>query len=578
MPEIEVVAETKVVNKHAYSAEQKVKRYHSILRDFMTYYHQRSETYPSDYQFTEMELRAVHPKAIGKFVRMLCALFLLISVSICAVVCLLYAVEWMNFKMFGTIDPDFSGETKLSGSHHTIAFYRKGIGHFMPDGNDDWDPMQNTGNPTRSKLVRDLIKKVKDLTDTGDLSPRKTKRNSDVADGSQTKKAAKSRKKARTSEVSTISVVPNEVNTLLRSMHAEKTRLLRGLDDLGNAVQKMKADVEMSYGSIISNFSKIGSSLASVARDADQSEVMLVDSPAAVFRTRNLFTQWSVKGTKLTPLADNWSFPTNLTAKEALKFWFMGDSSSHTPPLKYLTVAHMKHVKGSTDGFNKVRKFMKIVQYLGVKNGYWCENWDSDRISTLWAKIEDQVGVSTNDATRPGDTSIRTILSSLSKQNPSITTEMVENAKIILDEARIAAVVQSTEEASLAARGGAAGDDVVSPENLELLWGIHHGKLNPLPADWEFPIQSSILEALHLWLVGDVEKKIPPFVYIQSRDVSHIKSGSGYLSKLRCVMKVITHHGAQLNVWCEEWDNEKIKTLWYTVWDANAGKSVFEFV
>jgi len=53
MPEIEpveVVAETKVVNKHAYSAEQKVKRYHSILRDFMTYYHQRSETYPADHE------------------------------------------------------------------------------------------------------------------------------------------------------------------------------------------------------------------------------------------------------------------------------------------------------------------------------------------------------------------------------------------------------------------------------------------------------------------------------------------------------------------------------------------------
>ena len=77
MPEIEVVAETKVVNKHAYSAEQKVKRYHSILRDFMTYYHQRSETYPADSQFSEMELRAVHPKAIGKFIRhVLCALFL----------------------------------------------------------------------------------------------------------------------------------------------------------------------------------------------------------------------------------------------------------------------------------------------------------------------------------------------------------------------------------------------------------------------------------------------------------------------------------------------------------------------
>ena len=83
MPEIEPqLPETKVVNKHAYSAEQKVKRYHSILREFMTYYHQRSETYPADYQFTEMELRAVHPKAIGKFIRhvIMCTLFNLIRV------------------------------------------------------------------------------------------------------------------------------------------------------------------------------------------------------------------------------------------------------------------------------------------------------------------------------------------------------------------------------------------------------------------------------------------------------------------------------------------------------------------
>ena len=68
LPEpLEVEEETKVtLNKHAYSAEQKVKRYYSILREFMTYFHQRSEFYPHEYLFTDDDLRAVEPQDIGK--------------------------------------------------------------------------------------------------------------------------------------------------------------------------------------------------------------------------------------------------------------------------------------------------------------------------------------------------------------------------------------------------------------------------------------------------------------------------------------------------------------------------------
>ena len=65
----------------------------------------------------------------------------------------------MNIKMFGTLEPDFTGATgvaSLSGSHHTLAFYRKAIGHFMPAGAVEWDVVNGCGNPTRSRVVKDL--------------------------------------------------------------------------------------------------------------------------------------------------------------------------------------------------------------------------------------------------------------------------------------------------------------------------------------------------------------------------------------------------------------------------------------
>ena len=492
-----------------------------------------------------------------------------------------YLVNWMNFKAFGTLEPDFSGKTQLLGSHHTIAFYRKGIGHFMPAGQDeDWDPDKKTGNPTRSEVIREYIKKVKGLTEKSAMTPKKTKRNSE--DGDQKKKASKSKKKARTStgSIGDASYVPvsvtDEVNTLLRHIHATKNKFMRSLDEMGAAVDKMKSDVEMSYGVMISQVSNIGSTItAAHARGRMEQATATVDLKTSEvpvsLRTRNLFTAWNVQNGKLTPLPENWNFPNKLSVIEAMNLWFMGDSQSNTPPLEYLTVSHMKHVKGAVDGLNKLKTFMKICKYLGLKAGYWCLSWNSDRITALWTKIwpgiELHIGLSTNDA-RTGEMSYRTMLNSIWKQG-GIKQEMNDNLDII-SEGNINVVVAATEEARalLAAQGGQEQEEIVDTNSLELLWGVHNGKLNPLPADWEFPHMSSILNALHLWLIGDVENKIPPFMYVVSSHLAHIKSGSGYLSKLRCVMKVIKHHGVKLGCWLEQdWDDEKIKFLWTSVWD-----------
>jgi len=237
----------------------------------------------------------------------------------------------------------------------------------------------------------------------------------------------------------------------------------------------------------------------------------------------------------------------------------------------------MKHIKNATENFNKLRKLVKICKYLGIRAGYWAEHWDADRITTLWNKIlpdiESHLGLSSSNEVRTGEINYKTLLTNITKEG-RLFKDMADNSDIFEGED---AVMKMTEEAAQAARGTDTGGEEGESTNLELLWGIHHGKLNPLPANWDFPVQSSILEVIKLWLIGDAERKIPPFLYIQSRDVCHIKSGTGYLSKYRCVMKVITHWGIKLEYWYEEgWDDEKIKALWGAVWDSNAEKLKFK--
>lgn len=560
--EAEAVAEAESLNAkpstYTYSKEHKLKRYYSCLRDFMAYFHQRSEAYPLDHEFTEDELSTVEPQDI---------------------------VNWMNIKMFGKLDPDLSGGTSMAGSHHTLAFYRKGIAYFMPSGTHDWDPLTRKGNPTRSKEIRDLINKVKALNDDGIATPKQTGKKRTAEEGEvKQKNSPKSRKRTKKEdpEVPHFSV-SEEVNGMLRHMHTQKVKFLRSLEDMSAAVDKMKRDVETSYGIMITQVSNFGSRVATVNLQASSADVPI--SP--ISRSRNLFTVWNVQNGKLSPLAADWNLPTKLTVLEAIHMWMLGEPSSHTPPLQYLTVGHMKHIKGAADSFNKMRRFMKIVKYLGLKAGYWCENWDDDRITSLWAKIwpglDTYLGQMSNDI-KTGDVNCRTLINSLLKQG-GILQEMTDNSQMLSDEILASFVIKSSEEASQDPHAGdnsenkgeSSASSLPSTRSLELLWGVHHGKLNPLPAGWEFPISSSIIEALNLWLLGEPERNIPPFRYIHSSYVGYLKSGTGYLSKLRCVMKVINYFGVQLGVWWEDaWDDEMIKNLWQTVWDSVAERIKFK--
>ena len=62
--------------------------------------------------------------------------------------------------MYGSPNPtDEDNPTK--GRSSSIEFGKKAISYFMPNRLAHWDVQTNRGNPTKSVLVNELIKKVK---------------------------------------------------------------------------------------------------------------------------------------------------------------------------------------------------------------------------------------------------------------------------------------------------------------------------------------------------------------------------------------------------------------------------------
>ncbi|KAL9191095.1 hypothetical protein ACHAXT_000801 [Thalassiosira profunda] len=529
----------------SYSPDGKLKRYNGILQEFMAYYLGR-EQFPADHVYSEAELSSIQPHDI---------------------------VNWMNVKAFGTEEPDYR-DPSVSGSHHTLAFWRKGLGYYMPAGQVDWDPVGKTGNPSRSQEVRDLISMVKALNDDGTLLPRKqpnnAKREGEDGGGGRKKRARKSNPASRAGpgapqNAPTPIVMSAEFNDLLRQIHAQKTSFLQSLEQLNAAVNKMKNDVDSSYTVMIGQLASLGSKATVASSEATDAGVPTIPAPL-IARSHTLFTVWSVQGGKLSPVPADWSFPKALTAKEAIYMWFNGEPSSHTPPLQYLTTGHLKHLKGAAASHGGVRRFMKLVRYLGLKNHFWLENWDKARVDALWSKIwpeiELAVGDHLSEDTDDGAIKCGTLFNTISK-NSNLMKEVAENLEI-QTEAYAAEVIAATEEAL----GGNVG---VGSENAskEMMWGIHHGKLNPFPSDWQFPTNVDAATVLGMWFLGDPGTGIPPLRYVHSTYVSFLKCGAGYISKLRCVMKVVKHQAIQLGCWSEDnWSEDTVAALWAQVWEA----------
>ena len=68
--------------------------------------------------------------------------------------------RFMAHKVYGKPDPDES-DRPTEGRSASIEFAKKAISYFMPNKLMKWDMATNTGNPTKSVVVNELIKRVK---------------------------------------------------------------------------------------------------------------------------------------------------------------------------------------------------------------------------------------------------------------------------------------------------------------------------------------------------------------------------------------------------------------------------------
>ena len=107
--------------------------YHRSFVKFMSYLHKKNPPYPKMTRFHPNVLTPIKPHHI---------------------------VEWLQFRAYGFTPVDYKNPnhkpTKLRA--HSIEFDKKAISHYMPS-TAPWNG--TSGNPTRSKEVNDVIKKVK---------------------------------------------------------------------------------------------------------------------------------------------------------------------------------------------------------------------------------------------------------------------------------------------------------------------------------------------------------------------------------------------------------------------------------
>jgi len=88
--------------------------------------------YELDYAFTNQQLSEIQPEEL---------------------------VEWMSMKVFGVRNPGPDDNPTL-GCSSSLEQYKKAISFFMPNKLTPWNVMVRFGNPTRSIVVNQLLRRV----------------------------------------------------------------------------------------------------------------------------------------------------------------------------------------------------------------------------------------------------------------------------------------------------------------------------------------------------------------------------------------------------------------------------------
>ena len=94
--------------------------------------HRNGQNYHKDHEFTQQELAGI------MLMELKC---------------------WMCLKVYGKEEPG-SDDNPIEGHSNSLLYWKKDISFFMPNRQTGWDVLTNSGKPTKSVEINDLIKAV----------------------------------------------------------------------------------------------------------------------------------------------------------------------------------------------------------------------------------------------------------------------------------------------------------------------------------------------------------------------------------------------------------------------------------
>ena len=126
--------------------EENDANYKSTLIHFMNW---RDEAaYERDHEFTQEELGGITADEIA---------------------------SWFNQRAYGTDTPG-RNDRPIHMRSNSLLYLKKALSWFMPNRHHQWNELTNVGNPTRSRAVNDMIKRVKKFEARRQGAPSKARR------------------------------------------------------------------------------------------------------------------------------------------------------------------------------------------------------------------------------------------------------------------------------------------------------------------------------------------------------------------------------------------------------------------
>lgn len=218
-----------------------INRYQRVVHEYMEFH--LSRAFPLNYQFSQDDLSTVTSESI---------------------------LKWMNKKICGDEDADMlNGDipTPVRCSHHVLDFYKKSISYFMPSKGQVWDPETKRGNPTRSKDINNLIKKVKDIGETAEGDQKKRKRDTssisatDLTSPPVPQLTLPSASSAVTVPLNTAVATHNAVpvQNVLRRLVAQNTQFIELFGTLGETMKQCQTNLRINNQQILADINALGS-------------------------------------------------------------------------------------------------------------------------------------------------------------------------------------------------------------------------------------------------------------------------------------------------------------------------------